>query len=87
MALLRRTRQDKATWTGDSVDPADGHPLWFRAERLDRLPQLVVCGVHVVIDDGQVEVVLVVAADLTTLLLRSNEVLLLSKHQLLYTQL
>lgn len=59
------------------VHPADGNPLRLCAQSLDGFTQLVVGGIHVVIDDDQIKVVLVVAFDFAAFFQSVAEVSLL----------
>jgi len=59
------------------VDPVDRYPLMFRAEFLYGSTQLVVCLVHVVVDNHLVKVLFVLALNAGTLVKRAAEVVLL----------
>ena len=59
------------------VDPVDGDPLVLGGQLLDGTAQLVVCLVHVVVDDHLVKVLLVLALDANTFIIRAAEVVLL----------
>ena len=59
------------------VDPVDGDPLVLGGQLLDGTAQLVVCLVHVVIDDHLVKVLLVLALDANAFVVCAAEIILL----------
>jgi hypothetical protein len=50
------------------VEPVDGHPLWLGLERIDGLDEIGEAAAHVLVDNGQVKVGVVVALDALALL-------------------